>query len=182
VVLDSETIQQYMRIKGYTASSVMGNQEQLSEIAKYMSPAVVYEAAHKSQADWAASRGVYMPRTQENEIEAMALEGLFTTEKMRKDPEFGRIMTSSRDFSTYASKRLDVGTEFEMNGSKKFANTVRQRYYAGRRQRRAGAPRLDERRGPDRHRLHRPEPGRDDGNVPRRAGLLGGRDTDPRSC
>jgi len=131
VVLDSETIQQYMRLKGYTATSVMGNQAQLSEIAKYMSPAVVYEAAHKSQADWAASRGVYMPRTQENEIEAMALEGLFTTEKMRRDPEFGRIMTSSRDFSTYASKRLDVGTEFEMNGSKKFANTVRQRYYAG---------------------------------------------------
>lgn len=131
VVLDSETIQQYMRIKGYTASSVMGNQAQLSEIAKYMAPAVVYEAAHKSQADWAARQGVYMPRTQENEIEAMSLEGLYTTEKMRRDPEFGRIMTSSRDFSTYASKRLDIGTEFEMSGSKKFATTVRQRYYAG---------------------------------------------------
>jgi hypothetical protein len=131
VVLDSETIQQYMRIKGYTASSVMGNQAQLSEIAKYMSPAVVYEAAHKSQADWAASRGVYMPRTQENEIEAMSLEGLFSTEKLSSDPAFRTIMDESRDFSAYASKRVDIATEYKAARSKGFATTVRQRYYAG---------------------------------------------------
>jgi len=131
VVLDSETIQQYMRIKGYTASSVMGNQAQLSEIAKYMSPAVVYEAAHKSQADWAASRGVYMPRTQENEIEAMSLEGLFTTEKLGSDPAFRAIMDESRDFSAYASKRVEIATEYKGARSKGFATSVRQRYYAG---------------------------------------------------
>lgn len=131
VVLDSETIQQYMRIKGYTASSVMGNQAQLSEIAKYMSPAVVYEAAHKSQADWAASRGVYMPRTQENEIEAMSLEGLFTTEKLGSDPAFRTIMDESRDFSAYASKRVEIATEYKGARSKGFATSVRQRYYAG---------------------------------------------------
>ncbi|MGD9642696.1 MAG: hypothetical protein AB7V08_08160 [Elusimicrobiales bacterium] len=131
VVLDSETIQQYMRIKGYTASSVMGNQAQLSEIAKYMSPAVVYEAAHKSQADWAASRGVYMPRTQENEIEAMSLEGLFTTEKLGSDSAFRTIMDESRDFSAYASKRVEIATEYKGARSKGFATTVRQRYYAG---------------------------------------------------
>lgn len=131
VVLDSETIQQYMRTKGYTSASVMSDPAQLAEIAKYMSPAVVYEAAHKSQADWARAQGVYLPRTQENEIEAMALEGLYTTEKMRKDAEYSRIMTSSRDFSTYAGKRLDIGTEFAGSGSKKFATTVRQRYFSG---------------------------------------------------
>ena len=131
VVLDSETIQQYMRIKGYTAASVMGSPAQLAEIAKYMSPAVVYEAAHKAQADWAARRGVYSPRVQEEEIEAMALEGLYTTEKMKKDSEFNAILTSSRDFSSYASKKMDIGTEFELNGSKKFATTVRQRYFSG---------------------------------------------------
>lgn len=131
IVLDSETIQQYMRMKGYTSSSVMGNPAQLAEIAKYMSPAVVYESAHKSQADWAKAQGVYLPRTQENEIEAMSLEGLFTTEKLGKDAEYSRIMTSSRDFSTYATKRLDIGTEFSSSGSKKFATTVRQRYFSG---------------------------------------------------
>lgn len=131
VVLDSETIQRYMQVKGYTAASVMTNPGQLAEIAKYMSPSVVYEAAHKQQADWAAQRGVYAPRVQEDEIEAMALEGLYTTEKMKKDEEYRRIMTSSRDFSTYAAKKLDIGTEFESSGSKRFANTVRQRYFSG---------------------------------------------------
>ncbi len=131
VVLDSETIQEYMRIKGYTAASVMGSPAQLAEIAKYMSPAVVYEAAHKAQADWAAQRGVYSPRVQEDEIEAMALEGLYTSEKMKKDLEFNAILTSSRDFSSYASKKMDIGTEFELSGSKKFATTVRQRYFSG---------------------------------------------------
>ncbi|HCC47402.1 MAG TPA: hypothetical protein DEQ38_04705 [Elusimicrobia bacterium] len=131
VVLDSETIQQYMRIKGYTATSVMSNPAQLAEIAKYMSPAVVYEAAHKSQADWAQSRGVYLPRTQENEIEAMALQGLFTTEKLQKDATFNTIMSDSRGFSQYAAKSVEIATEFKAGRSKGFATTVRQRYFSG---------------------------------------------------
>ena len=131
ILLDSETIQQYMRMKGYTASSLMNSPAQVAEIAKYMSPAVVYESAHKSQADWAARQGIYKPHTQEDEVEAMSLEGLYTTEKMRKDADYGRVLTSSRDFSSYASKKLDIGTEFELSGSKKFSDTVRQRYFAG---------------------------------------------------
>jgi hypothetical protein len=131
VVLDSETIQEYMRIKGYTTASVMGSPAQLAEIAKYMSPAVVYEAAHKAQADWAARRGVYAPRVQEDEIEAMALEGLYTTEKLNKDDDFRNIMSESRDFSSYASKRVEIATEFKASRGKGFSNTVRQRYFSG---------------------------------------------------
>ena len=131
VILDSETIQQYMRMKGYTANSLMGSPAQVAEIAKYMSSAVVYESAHKMQADWAAKQGVYKPHMQEDDIEAMSLEGLYTTEKMRKDAEFDRILTSSRDFSSYAFKTLEVGTEFKTGRSKKFATTVRQRYFSG---------------------------------------------------
>lgn len=131
VILDSETIQQYMRMKGYTANSLMGSPAQVAEIAKYMSPAVVYESAHKMQADWAASQGVYKPHMQEDEIEAMSLEGLYTTEKMRKDADFDRILTTSRDFSSYAFKTLEVGTEFKTGRSKRFAVTVRQRYFSG---------------------------------------------------
>lgn len=131
IVLDSETIQQYMRIKGFTASSLMSSKAQLAEIAKYMSPVVVYEAAHKAQIDWAASKGIYLPATQENEIEAMSLEGLYTTEKIKKDAAFLNILTSSRDFSTYAAKRMDIGTEYRSKRTKGFATTVRQRYFSG---------------------------------------------------
>ncbi|MBI4350885.1 MAG: hypothetical protein HY550_05565 [Elusimicrobia bacterium] len=131
IVLDSETIQQYMRLKGYTASSIMTSPAQLAELAKYMSPAVVYESAHKAQADWAAGQGVYKPHVQEDEIEAMSLEGLYTTEKMGKDPEYGRIFASSRDLSSYAFKTLETGTEFKTGRSKKFAVTVRQRWFSG---------------------------------------------------
>lgn len=131
IILDSETIQQYMRLKGYTSASLMTSPAQVAEIAKFMSPAVVYESARKQQADWASARGVYAPRVQEDEIEAMSLEGLYTTEKMRKDPEYSRILTSSRDFSPYAFKTLETGTEFELTGSRRFAVTVRQRYFSG---------------------------------------------------
>ncbi|MCX5792854.1 MAG: hypothetical protein NTY45_11675 [Elusimicrobia bacterium] len=130
IILDSETIQQYMRMKGYNANTVLREKE-LTELAKYMSPAVVYEAAHGMQAAWARQQGVYKPHVQEDEIEAMSLEGLYTTEKMGKDPEYARILTSGRDFSSYASKKLEIGTEYSGSGSKKFATTVRQRYFSG---------------------------------------------------
>jgi hypothetical protein len=133
VVLDSETIQQYMRLKGYTSASLMSSPEQLADVSKYMSSAVVYESVHKRQAEWTPKPGqsIYKPRVQEDEIEAMSLEGLYTAEKMRKDPEYARSLTSSRDFSSYALKALETGTEFENNGSKKFGDTVRQRYFSG---------------------------------------------------
>ncbi len=131
IVLDSETIQQYMRLKGYGADAVI-KEPALSEIAKYMSPAVVYESAHKMQADWTPKgQSVYKPHVQEDEIEAMSLEGLYTTEKMRKDADYSRLLTSSRDFSSYASKKMEIGTEYEFSGTKKFGNTVRQRYFSG---------------------------------------------------
>lgn len=129
VVLDSETVQQYMRARGYTSETVLRDPAQLRELAKYMAPAVVYEAGHKSQADWARAGGLYLPRTQENEIEAMSLEALFTTEKLASDPEFSRILGDSRAFSSYASKRLDVATEFRSGRTRGFSDAVRQRYF-----------------------------------------------------
>jgi hypothetical protein len=131
ILLDSETIQQYMRMKGYTADSLMRNKEQVAEIAKYMSPAVVYESAHQMQDSWAKGQGVYKPHVQEDEIEAMALEGLYTGEKLRKDAAFKEIMDGSRDFSSYAAKRVEVATEYGGSGSKKFSTTVRQIYFSG---------------------------------------------------
>jgi len=131
ITLDSETIQQYMRLKGYTSASMMTSKEQVAELAKYMSPAVVYESGHKMQADWAAAKGVYKPHVQEDEIEAMSLEGLYTTEKINKDAAFKGIFDSSRDFSSYASKRVAVATKYEKSGSKAFATTVKQLYVSG---------------------------------------------------
>ena len=131
IVLDSETIQQYMRMKGYTAESVMKDKGQLAEIAKYMSPMVVYESAHKSQDAWAKKSGAYKPHMQEDEIEAMSLEGLYSSEKLGRDPGFKTIMETSRDFSSYASKRVEVATEYKKSRGKGFATTVRQRYFSG---------------------------------------------------
>lgn len=131
IVLDSETVQQYMRMKGYTADSLMTSREQVAEIAKYMSPMVVYEAGHHMQASWAKKSGLYKPRVQEDEIEAMSLEGLYTSEKIDKDAAFKKILSDSRDFSSYASKRVEVATNFMKSGAKGFATAVRQLYFSG---------------------------------------------------
>ncbi len=131
ILLDSETIQQYMRMKGYTADSLMKSKEQVAEIAKYMAPAVAYESAHQMQDIWGKKQGIYNPRAQESEIEAMSLEGIYTAEKIRKDPASKEIFATSRDFSSYASKNIAVSTKYEKSGSKAFATAVRQLYCPG---------------------------------------------------
>jgi hypothetical protein len=131
IILDSETVQQYMRMKGYTSESLMTSKEQVAEIAKYMSPMVVYEAGHHMQSAWAKKAGVYKPRVQEDEIEAMSLEGLYSSEKLDKDAAFKKIMDQSRDFSSYATKRVAIATKYKQSGAKGFATTVRQLYFSG---------------------------------------------------
>jgi hypothetical protein len=131
IVLDSETVQQYMRMKGYTAESVMKNKDQVADIAKYMSPAVVYESGHQMQATWAQKQGVYKPHVQEDEIQAMGLEGQFTNEKLAKDAAFKQTMDASRDYSSYASKRVEIATEYKNEKAKGFGTTVRQLYSSG---------------------------------------------------
>lgn len=129
IALDSETIQQFMRMKGYTADSVLRTPAQVAEIARYMSPAVVYESAHRAQA--ARNAGRYMPRVQEDEIEAMSLEGLFMNEKFARDASFRELFTGARDYSSYADKRVAVATRYAKTGAKGFATTVRQLYASG---------------------------------------------------
>ena len=124
IVLDEETIQQYMRLKGYTAASVMSDKKQLAEIAKYMSPAVVYEAAHRDQAKWAKKNRAYKPHTQEDEIDAMSQEALYTAEKMQKDESFSGIFTSVEKYSKYAAKRVENASTYTQ-GKKMFADNVR---------------------------------------------------------
>ncbi len=129
IALDAQTIQQFMRMKGYTADSVLRDPAQVAEIARYMSPAVVYESAHRAQA--ARNAGRYMPRVQEDEIEAMSLEGLFMSEKFAADPAFRQLFSGARDYSSYADKRVAVATRYAKTGAKGFATTVRQLYASG---------------------------------------------------
>ncbi|MFA6435337.1 MAG: hypothetical protein WCW52_11650 [Elusimicrobiales bacterium] len=131
ILLDSETIQQFMRMNGYTADSLVTSAEQLRATAKYVSPLVVYQAAHQMRDSWAKKKGLYNPAVQESEIEAMSLEALYTLEKLKKDREFRELLANAREFSDYAAKRVELAGEFMASGSKKFSSTVRQRYCPG---------------------------------------------------
>jgi hypothetical protein len=128
ITLDSETIQQYMRMKGYTADSVMKNADQVADIAKYMSPEVVYEAGHQMEDTWAKQQGVYNPHVQENEVQAMSLEGSYTAEKTTRDAAFSKMLDDSRNYSSYAEKRVQIALEYKNRGARGFDTTVRQLY------------------------------------------------------
>ncbi|MFA6433996.1 MAG: hypothetical protein WCW52_04810 [Elusimicrobiales bacterium] len=130
ITLDSDTIQRFMQMKGCTAASLMKNEEQLRAAAKYLSPLVVYEAGHQMRDAWAKKKVLYNPQVQESEIEAMSLEALYLGEKLKKDPEFAKLLKDLRLVSNYAVKRLEIAAEFSASGSKKFASMVRQRYFA----------------------------------------------------
>ncbi|KAF0125808.1 MAG: hypothetical protein FD189_1168 [Elusimicrobia bacterium] len=130
IVMDSETVQQFLRLRGYSAESLMRDPAQLAELTRYLSPVIVRESSHQMQARWAAQQGLYLPNTQEAEIEASTLEATYTLEKLGRDAAFKTLFTDLRAASPYAQKRLDISTTFDENGSHKFASVMRQMYYA----------------------------------------------------
>ncbi|MDT8285819.1 MAG: hypothetical protein RQ748_01815 [Elusimicrobiales bacterium] len=130
IVMDSETVQQFLRLRGYNAESLMREPAQMAELTRYLSPVIVRESSHHMQAHWAAQQGVYLPNTQEAEIEASTLEATYTLEKLGGDAAFKTLFTDLRGSSAYAQKRLDISTTFGENGSRKFASVMRQMYYA----------------------------------------------------
>lgn len=130
IIMDSETVQQFLRLRGYNAESLMRDPAQLAELTRYLSPVIVRESSHHMQASWAAQQGLYLPNTQEAEIEASTLEATYTLEKLGGDAAFKSLFTDLRGSSSYAQKRLDISTTFGENGSRKFASVMRQMYYA----------------------------------------------------
>jgi hypothetical protein len=130
ITVDSEVVQQFLRLRGYSAESLMREPAQLAELTRYLSPVVVRESSHHMQARWAAQQGLYLPNTQEAEIEASTLEATYTLEKLGGDADFSSLFTELRGSSAYAQKRLDISTTFSENGSRKFASVMRQMYYA----------------------------------------------------
>lgn len=124
IVLDEETIQQYMRLKGYTSEAVLSDKKKVSEIAKYMSPAVVYEASHADQSKWAKANGAYKTNTQEDEIDAMSAEAYYMAEKLKNDETFYNTFTGVEKYSKYAAKRMENATSYSQ-GKKMFADNVR---------------------------------------------------------
>ncbi|MDQ7772898.1 MAG: hypothetical protein RDU13_05165 [Elusimicrobiales bacterium] len=130
ITVDSEVVQQFLRLRGYSSESLMRDPARLAELTRYLSPVIVRESSHQMQAHWASQQGLYLPNTQEAEIEASTLEATYTLEKLRGDESFRTMFTDLRGSSSYAQKRLDISTTFSENGSRKFASVMRQMYYA----------------------------------------------------
>ena len=124
IVLDEEIIQQYMRLRGFTAASVIKDALQMQELAKYMSPIVVYESARREQDVWAKANNKYKPRTQEDEIDARSLEALYFNEKSRTNSRFTDIFVNAENYSKYAAKRMENAASYTQ-GRKMFADNVR---------------------------------------------------------
>ncbi|HAF96224.1 MAG: hypothetical protein A2021_01390 [Elusimicrobia bacterium GWF2_52_66] len=131
MILDSELIQQYMRVNNLTANTLLGSREQVSSLSKYLSPMLAHEGTHQMQHAWADRARVYKPYVQEDEVEANAMEALYTMEKLKNDPKFKSMMTRMRtSSSSYAAKRLALASAFSSN-TNEFDSRVRQVYYPG---------------------------------------------------
>jgi|GEM_PF-868636 len=130
IYLDSETIEEYMRAKNYTASDIM-HAQQVKEIAEYMAPAVVYEGTKRIQEDSRKKAGLNNIYTSEDEAEALAMEGSFSAEKMKKDNEFASIYNKMSGYTEYASKRMQVYRDVSGKSKDRFVASVKQNYAAG---------------------------------------------------
>lgn len=128
IILDSEMVQQYMRVNNINAETLLKDKAQLTALTKYVSPMFVHEATHQMQHDWAAKARIYKPYTQEDEIESSSMEALYTTEKMKKDKKFNALFQRMETNTNYAQKRMETMNRFNEGGAK-FDKTVRQVYY-----------------------------------------------------
>lgn len=122
IVVDEAMVEQFMRMKGYTPASLAKNKKQVEELAKYVSPTVVYQSAIRDQNKWA--KNTYKPRTQEDEIDALSREAVYMKEKMQKDKDFQSLFSEVEDYSTYAAKRIE-NAKLYTQGKKSFADSVR---------------------------------------------------------
>ena len=129
IIIDSGLIEKYMRVKGYTAESVIKSKAQMDEIAKFLSPAFVHQTGIQKHDAWAKKLKKYKPLTQEDEVSAASLEALYISEKLKKDKDFKAIFTGMSDFSPYARKRLELAQSYEQNDTEEFRGTVRNLYH-----------------------------------------------------
>jgi hypothetical protein len=130
IVLDSEMIQQYLRVNNLTAETLLSDKTRVAALAGYLAPIFVHEATHQMQHSWADKAGIYKPYVQEDEIEANSMEALYTLEKLKKDPKFRGLFSKMRSSASYADQRLKLAQRFSRNPDD-FSENVRQLYYYG---------------------------------------------------
>lgn len=130
IVVDSELVQQYLRANNISPDALVKDKAAMAGLTKYISPIFVHEATHQMQHKWAADAGIYKPYTQEDEIEALSMEALHTTQKKASDPRFRSIFLTMGKSAPYAQQRIEVSKRFEGN-QKEFGDFVRQQYYYG---------------------------------------------------
>ena len=130
IVLDSEMIQQYLRVNNLTTEALLSDKTQVAALARYLSPIFVHEATHQMQHSWADKAGVYKPYVQEDEIEANSMEALYTIEKLKHDPKFRGLFSKMRSSASYADQRLKLAQRFSRDPGD-FSDNVRQLYYYG---------------------------------------------------
>ena len=128
IILDSEMIQQYLRVNDLTTEALLKDKAKIAALAKYASPIFVHEATHQMQHSWADRAHIYKPYVQEDEIESNSMEALYTVEKLKQDPKFKAIFSRMRRSSTYADQRLKLAQRFNKNPDE-FSENVRQLYY-----------------------------------------------------
>lgn len=130
IVLDSDMIQQYLRVNDIRTEDLLQSKEKVDALAEYISPIVVHEASHQMQHARSAGAGTYDPYVQEDEIESNSFEASYTAEKLKKDAHFRRLFAGMRGVSTYADQRLKLAQRFNRNPDD-FGELVRRQYYYG---------------------------------------------------
>ncbi|OGR65395.1 MAG: hypothetical protein A2X31_10205 [Elusimicrobia bacterium GWB2_63_22] len=130
IIIDSELVQQYLRANNITPDALVKDKFAMAGLTKYISPIFVHEATHQMQHKWAADAGVYKPYTQEDEMEALSMEALHTSQKKTSDLRYRFIFVKMGKSSTYAQQRVEVSKRFEGN-QEEFGEFVRKQYYYG---------------------------------------------------
>ena len=132
ISINSGLVREFMRVKGYSAESLMTNKDQIDEVAKYISPAFVHQVGIQMQDAWAKDKGVYKPLNQEDKINASAMEAIYTLEKVKKDKKFRGIFKDFSEISdsSYAGKVTQNAKFYAEEGSTQFNLAMSRLHYS----------------------------------------------------
>ena len=123
IVINSQLIQQFMRINGatengkfrsFTTADLLANKNgAMTHLLNFIAPVIVHEASHQMQHKWSSSRKIFDPYAKEDEVEAISKQSLFVLQKYGKDDAFRKLVDQDKEFSSYMELNVQLADQFE---------------------------------------------------------------------
>ena len=115
IVLGSALLSVYLRTNNLSMKDMLDSKEARDGFAAFVAPAVLHEAVHHVQHNWAVKNGYPDMYNKIKEDETFSVEGLYMEQRMRSDPAFRKMVSLTRKYSTFMKDEEHIRRKFLEN-------------------------------------------------------------------